>query len=45
MLTGVRPRVETTPLERVVEAYRPMKSGDVKFRMVLTIGRPEHAHQ
>jgi len=37
VLTGVRPRIETMPLERAFEAYQKMKSGDVKFRMVLTM--------
>jgi alcohol dehydrogenase len=38
VLTGVRPRIETMPLERARDAYRKMRSGDVGFRMVLTIG-------
>lgn len=37
ILTGVRPRIETMPLERAFEAYQKMKSGDVAFRMVLTM--------
>ncbi|WP_338662449.1 alcohol dehydrogenase [Pararoseomonas sp. SCSIO 73927] len=37
VLAGVRPQIETMPLERVSEAYQRMKSGDVKFRMVLTM--------
>lgn len=37
VLTGARPRIETMPLERAHEAYRRMRSGDVKFRMVLTM--------
>ncbi len=37
MLTGVRPKIETMPLERADEAYQRMLSGDVKFRMVLTV--------
>lgn len=37
VLAGVRPRIETLPLERAFEAYRKMKSGEVKFRMVLTV--------
>jgi alcohol dehydrogenase len=36
LLTGVRPRIETLPLEQANEAYQRMKSGEVKFRMVLT---------
>ncbi|RQP04656.1 MAG: alcohol dehydrogenase [Paracoccus sp. BP8] len=42
VLTGARPMIETMPLERAMEAYRKMRSGDVKFRMVLTM--KEHAH-
>jgi alcohol dehydrogenase len=38
VLAGVRPRVETTPLGRAQDAYRRMRSGDVQFRMVLTMG-------
>ncbi|HKB53236.1 MAG TPA: zinc-binding dehydrogenase, partial [Ramlibacter sp.] len=36
VLAGVRPWIETLPLERAEDAYRRMKSGNVKFRMVLT---------
>jgi alcohol dehydrogenase len=39
VLAGVRARIETMPLDRAEEAYRRMKSGDAKFRMVLTKGR------
>lgn len=39
VLTGVRPRIETMPLEEANEAFQRMKSGDVKFRVVLTMGR------
>ncbi len=42
MLAGVRPRIEVMPFEQANEAYRRMKSGDVKFRMVLSIAG-EHA--
>lgn len=38
VLAGVRPMIETMPLEKANEAFMKMKSGDVKFRMVLTIG-------
>lgn len=38
VLTGVRPRIEVLPLEQAQEAYQRMKSGDVKFRMVLSMG-------
>lgn len=36
-LTGVRPRIETLPLEQAEEAYDRMMSGDARFRMVLTM--------
>lgn len=39
VLTGVRPLIETLPLERANEAYQRMRSGDVKFRMVLTMNK------
>jgi D-arabinose 1-dehydrogenase-like Zn-dependent alcohol dehydrogenase len=35
-LTGVRPRIETMPLEQAQEAYDKMMAGDARFRMVLT---------
>jgi D-arabinose 1-dehydrogenase-like Zn-dependent alcohol dehydrogenase len=35
-LTGVRPMIETYPLERAGEAYARMLSGDARFRVVLT---------
>ncbi len=38
VLTDARPWVETLPFERANEAYRRMKSGEAKFRMVLTMG-------
>ncbi len=44
-LTGIRPVIETMPLERAAEAYQRMKSGDVVFRMVLTMKETHHAHQ
>jgi alcohol dehydrogenase/propanol-preferring alcohol dehydrogenase len=34
--TGVRPMIETMPLERAAEAYERMMSGAARFRMVLT---------
>jgi alcohol dehydrogenase len=37
VLTGVRPQIETLPLEKAFEAYQRMRSGNVKFRMVLTM--------
>ncbi len=36
VLAGVRPRIETMPLEKAFDAYQKMKSGQVEFRMVLT---------
>lgn len=38
-ITGVRPMVETMPLERAAEAYDRMLSNGARFRMVLTTGR------
>ena len=38
VLSGVRPMIETVPLERAAEAYEKMMSGDARFRMVLTTG-------
>lgn len=37
-LSGVRPMIETMPLERAPEAYARMMSGEARFRMVLTMG-------
>jgi D-arabinose 1-dehydrogenase-like Zn-dependent alcohol dehydrogenase len=37
-LTGIRPRIETLPLEKAGEAYAKMLAGDARFRMVLTTG-------
>jgi D-arabinose 1-dehydrogenase-like Zn-dependent alcohol dehydrogenase len=36
-LGGVRPMIETYPLEKAVEAYTRMMSGDAQFRVVLTM--------
>ena len=36
-LSGVRPMIETYPLERVGEAYARMMSGNAQFRVVLTM--------
>lgn len=36
-LTGVRPMIETYPLEKVAEAYARMLSGKAQFRVVLTM--------
>src|SRR5438445_11316892 len=35
-LTGVRPMIETYPLEKAAEAYARMMSGNAQFRVVLT---------
>ena len=37
-LSGVRPTIETMPLERAAEAYDKMMRGQARFRMVLTMG-------
>lgn len=37
-LTGVRPRIETFPLEQANEAFARMMANDARFRVVLTIG-------
>jgi D-arabinose 1-dehydrogenase-like Zn-dependent alcohol dehydrogenase len=36
-LTGVRPMIETFPLEKVAAAYARMMSGNAQFRVVLTM--------
>jgi D-arabinose 1-dehydrogenase-like Zn-dependent alcohol dehydrogenase len=36
-LSGVRPMIETYPLERAAEGYARMMSGDARFRVVLTM--------
>ncbi len=38
VLSGVRPMIETMPLESAAQAYEKMLSGDARFRMVLTTG-------
>jgi D-arabinose 1-dehydrogenase-like Zn-dependent alcohol dehydrogenase len=35
--TGIRPRIETYPLERVEDAFERMHSGKARFRAVLTM--------
>lgn len=37
-LSGVRPMIETVPLERAAEAYDRMMAGKARFRMVLVTG-------
>jgi D-arabinose 1-dehydrogenase-like Zn-dependent alcohol dehydrogenase len=36
-LAGIRPMIETYPLERAAEAYARMMSGNAQFRVVLTM--------
>src|SRR5437762_260964 len=36
-LSGVHPMIEKYPLDRVAEAYEQMHSGEVRFRVVLTL--------
>jgi D-arabinose 1-dehydrogenase-like Zn-dependent alcohol dehydrogenase len=38
-LTGVKPMIETYPLEKAEEAYARMMSGKARFRVVLTTGK------
>ncbi|UWU75265.1 alcohol dehydrogenase catalytic domain-containing protein [Bradyrhizobium huanghuaihaiense] len=45
VLAGVRPCIATMPLERAAEAVARMRSGQAKFRMVLTMTEKSHAHQ
>jgi len=42
VLTGVRPMIEVMPFEQANEAYQRMRSGDVVFRMVLTVDSKLH---
>jgi D-arabinose 1-dehydrogenase-like Zn-dependent alcohol dehydrogenase len=37
VLTGVRPMIETYPLDKAAEAYARMMSGNAQFRVVLTM--------
>jgi D-arabinose 1-dehydrogenase-like Zn-dependent alcohol dehydrogenase len=38
-LTGVKPMIETYPLEKAEEAYARMMNGHARFRVVLTMGK------
>jgi D-arabinose 1-dehydrogenase-like Zn-dependent alcohol dehydrogenase len=38
-LTGIKPMIETYPLEQAEEAYNRMMSGKARFRVVLTVGK------
>jgi D-arabinose 1-dehydrogenase-like Zn-dependent alcohol dehydrogenase len=37
-LAGVKPMIETYPLEKAAEAFDRMMSGKARFRVVLTVG-------
>lgn len=37
-LTGIKPMIETYPLEKAEDAYKRMMSGAARFRVVLTMG-------
>jgi D-arabinose 1-dehydrogenase-like Zn-dependent alcohol dehydrogenase len=37
VMSGIRPLIETYPLERAAEAYERMMSGKARFRVVLTM--------
>jgi D-arabinose 1-dehydrogenase-like Zn-dependent alcohol dehydrogenase len=38
-LEGIRPRIETVPLEAAAEAYGKMMRSEARFRMVLVTGQ------
>jgi D-arabinose 1-dehydrogenase-like Zn-dependent alcohol dehydrogenase len=38
-LSGIKPMVETYPLEKAAEAFNRMESGKARFRVVLTMGQ------
>lgn len=38
VLSGVRPMIETLPLESAADAYQKMMNGEARFRMVITTG-------
>jgi len=40
LLKGIKPMIETFPLERAEEGYRKMMSNKARFRIVLTMGTP-----
>lgn len=44
VLAGVRSRIEVFPLEKIEEAVARMRSGQAKFRMVLTMADRHDAH-
>jgi D-arabinose 1-dehydrogenase-like Zn-dependent alcohol dehydrogenase len=41
-LSGVRPMIETYPLEKAAEAYARMMSGKAQFRVVCWFGADLH---
>lgn len=43
ILSGIRPLIETFPLERAAEAYERMMSGKARFRVVLTTDASDRA--
>ena len=40
LLKGIKPMIETVPLEKAEEGYRKMMSNKARFRIVLTMGMP-----
>jgi alcohol dehydrogenase len=44
-LTGVRPMIETMPLEEAADAYARMLDNKARFRMVLLTGHEQAAAQ
>src|SRR5262249_54866821 len=38
LLKGIKPMIETVPLENAEDGYRKMMSNKARFRMVMTIG-------
>ncbi|WP_175782709.1 alcohol dehydrogenase [Burkholderia anthina] len=42
VLSGAGPMIETMPLEQANDAYQRMRSGDVRFRMVLSMARSDN---
>lgn len=45
VLAGVRPMIEAIPFEQANEAIRRLKSGDARFRIVLTMAREGAAEE
>jgi D-arabinose 1-dehydrogenase-like Zn-dependent alcohol dehydrogenase len=39
LLQGIKPMIETVPLEKAEEGYRKMLSNKARFRMVITMGQ------